>query len=251
MNARRLNISDQISACEQHEQASSSNLVVEMVAIRRRTLAALLGAILLLTIYRLTDDSAARFASPLPVPKSGSSHDDGSLSKASTPPTIQDRPRFPVSSFLALPTGQPLPIPRIQHKFKPENADVKRTREKRRTAVKAAFTRSWQAYKKHAWLKDELAPLTGGYRTTFGGWAATLVDTLDTLWIMDMKEEFDEAVAAVADIDFRKPEQLPLNVFETTIRYLGGLLGAYDISGGRYPVLLSKAVEVGKVSLSS
>ena len=51
-------------------------------------------------------------------------------------------------------------------------------------------------------MKDEVAPISGGSRTTFGGWAATLVDTLDTLWIMDMKSEFDEAVAAVDTLDF-------------------------------------------------
>jgi Glycosyl hydrolase family 47 len=34
------------------------------------------------------------------------------------------------------------------------------------------------------------------------------------------------------------------SVFETTIRYLGGLLSAYELSGQRYPILLQKAQEV-------
>lgn len=94
-------------------------------------------------------------------------------------------------------------------------------------------------------MQDELSPLDGGSAQAFGGWAATLVDTLDTLWIMGMKDEFDEAVDAAKDIDFNSTSESMLNVFETTIRYLGGFLGAYDLTGGKYPVLLQKATEVG------
>lgn len=35
------------------------------------------------------------------------------------------------------------------------------------------------------------------------------------------------------------------SVFETTIRYLGGLLSAYELSNQQFPVLLQKAKEVG------
>jgi mannosyl-oligosaccharide alpha-1,2-mannosidase len=73
------------------------------------------------------------------------------------------------------------------------------------------------------------------------------VDSLDTLWIMGLKGEFEEAVDAVKDIDFSDSPTGDLNVFETTIRYLGGFLAAYDISGGKYPVLLEKATEVGEL----
>ena len=71
------------------------------------------------------------------------------------------------------------------------------------------------------------------------------MDSLDTLWIMGMKGEFDEAVAALDNIDFSTTQDETLNVFETTIRYMGGLLGAYDISGGAYAALLAKAVQLG------
>lgn len=60
---------------------------------------------------------------------------------------------------------------------------------------------------------------------------------------MGLKEEFDEAVAAVAEIDFGKSTTGSVNIFETTIRYLGGLLAAYDLS--KRPVLLEKAIELG------
>jgi mannosyl-oligosaccharide alpha-1,2-mannosidase len=71
--------------------------------------------------------------------------------------------------------------------------------------VKASFKRCWDSYRKHAWKKDELKPVSGEWRTTFGGWGATLVDSLDTLLIMKMTDEFNEAVVAIKEIDF-KPE---------------------------------------------
>jgi mannosyl-oligosaccharide alpha-1,2-mannosidase len=45
-----------------------------------------------------------------------------------------------------------------------------------------------------------------------------------------MEREFDEALAALDEIDFTTTSDRDLNVFETTIRYLGGFLGAYDLS---------------------
>ncbi|KOS22523.1 Endoplasmic reticulum mannosyl-oligosaccharide 1 [Escovopsis weberi] len=63
------------------------------------------------------------------------------------------------------------------------------------------------------------------------------------LWIMDMRREFDEAVQAAETIDFTKSTLDTVNVFETTIRYLGGFLSAFDLSGDVR--LLRKAVEVG------
>jgi len=89
--------------------------------------------------------------------------------------------------------------------------------------------------------------VTGGKKNTFGGWAATLVDALDTLWIMDLKDEFAEAVAAALTIDFSGTHMEQVNVFETTIRYLGGFLSAYDLSGDDR--LRVKAIELGEMLL--
>ena len=60
-----------------------------------------------------------------------------------------------------------------------------------------------------------------------------------------MEEEFEKAVKAIEHIDFSVTQSNTVNVFETTIRYLGGFLGAYDISDGKYPGLLDKAIELG------
>lgn len=89
---------------------------------------------------------------------------------------------------------------------------------------------------------DELEPVDGSAKNTFGGWAATLIDALDTLWIMDLKDEFTLAAHAAATLDW-ETQETSVNFFETTIRHLGGLISAYDLS--KEPVLLKKAVEMG------
>jgi len=148
--------------------------------------------------------------------------------------------KYRVSSLIPLPSGPPVKIPSIQHKFSWGSGIAQ---EERRQAVKETFNHAWEGYQEHAWLKDELAPVSGGSRSHFGGWAATLVDSLDTLWIMGLKAEFEAAVESVGTIDFTTTDEEEINVFETTIRYLGGLLAGYDLSG--HEVLLKKAVELG------
>lgn len=153
--------------------------------------------------------------------------------------------RHPVDSFTPIPSGTRVSIPKIQHDFEPESRQQATERERRLSAVEEAFKHSWEGYKKNAWLQDEVAPLSGAPRNPFGGWAATLVDSLDTLWVMGLKKDFEAAVRAVKKIDFGDTRTRDINVFETTIRYMGGMLSAYDVSGHKYKVLLEKAIELG------
>ncbi|KAK5125249.1 hypothetical protein LTR85_000925 [Meristemomyces frigidus] len=148
---------------------------------------------------------------------------------------------YPVLSFQSVPPPGRRKLPRIQHRFSKNTAP----QEDRREVVKQAFLRCWDAYREHAWLTDELMPLGGRGKDHFGGWAATLVDALDTLWIMDLKEQFWEAVEVAVTIDFSMPatDETGISIFETTIRYLGGLLAAYDLCGDIR--LLYKAAELG------
>jgi hypothetical protein len=155
---------------------------------------------------------------------------------------------YPVASLHALPTGKPqATIPAVQAARPAESREGALLRDARRDAVRSSFLRSWQGYKENAWLHDEVTPLSGKPLDPFGGWAATLVDALDTLWIMGLEEEFDAAVTAATKIDFSTTELEQINVFETVIRYLGGFLAAFELSEKRYPTLLEKAVEVGEL----
>ncbi|KAH0541835.1 hypothetical protein FGG08_003718 [Glutinoglossum americanum] len=206
-----------------------------MPPVKRFTVLLVFTALALFTLYRLKPPSSYKFAPHRPPLDDGRFH-------------WETRSQLhPVSSMIPLPTGKKVEIPRIQFKFPPEDTEARKLREERQKAVKETFVHTWKGYKEHAWLRDELTPISGGNRSTFGGWAATLVDSLDTLWLMDLREDFAAAVAAVREIDFTNAESEKINVFETTIRYLGGFLAAYDVSGGRYPVLLEKAREVGEM----
>lgn len=179
----------------------------------------------------------ARFMNdnPPPVPSTPSSFNWSSIKF--TPPT---RPGAPTK----LPSSYPKKLRPIQlSPFPRETPEQYATREARRHEVRKLFQHNWASYRKHAWLSDALLPISGKGRNQFSGWAATLVDALDTLWILGLRDDFDEAVAAVAKIDFGTSTTDNVNMFETNIRYLGGLLGAYDLSGR--PVLLEKARELG------
>ncbi|KAA8582847.1 hypothetical protein FQN60_015393, partial [Etheostoma spectabile] len=75
---------------------------------------------------------------------------------------------------------------------------------------------------------------------------ATIVDALDTLYVMDMFEEFDAATDWVEkNLDFNVNAEV--SVFEVNIRFVGGLLSAYYLSGKevrttrKLPVALSHA----------
>lgn len=150
-------------------------------------------------------------------------------------------------SLIPLPTGTSRSIPKIQHQFSLETRSNRLERTKRQQAVKNAFQHSWNGYKTHAWLQDELSPISGGNKNSFGGWATTLIDSLDTLLIMDLNEEFEAALKAVRHVDFSTPKLTSIHVFETTIRHLGGLISAYDLTQGGHPILLEKAQELGEL----
>ena len=53
--------------------------------------------------------------------------------------------------------------------------------------------------------EDELQPLSRRGKNSFGGLGATIVDSLDTLWMLGLKEEFGRARDWVADeLSFNK-----------------------------------------------
>lgn len=61
---------------------------------------------------------------------------------------------------------------------------------------------AWENYKKYAWGKNELRPLSKiGNAGVFGSndLGATIVDSLDTLYIMGLKEQYLEGRQWVAD----------------------------------------------------
>ncbi|XP_014087995.3 endoplasmic reticulum mannosyl-oligosaccharide 1,2-alpha-mannosidase [Bactrocera oleae] len=111
----------------------------------------------------------------------------------------------------------------------------------RQTAVVAAFKHSWNGYKKYAWGHDNLKPLSQSSHDWFG-LGLTIVDSLDTMYIMGLEDEFTEGrewVSNFLTFDINRD----VNLFEVTIRILGGLLSAYHLSGDK--MFLSKSIELG------
>lgn len=115
------------------------------------------------------------------------------------------------------------------------------TGRERAEKIKAGMQFIWKSYKDKAWGADELRPRSGTSQNNWGGMAFTMIDALDTLWVMGMRTEFDECTEWIkANLHFSVPRSV--SVFETTIRGLGGLLAAYDMSGER--VYLEKAKDL-------
>ncbi|KAF9303089.1 hypothetical protein BGZ74_004346 [Mortierella antarctica] len=146
--------------------------------------------------------------------------------------------------------GTKTSLKKIQFDFPEESAKNRELRERRRKLVRAGMAHAWAGYKKHAWGHDEVYPVSGGHKDNFNGWGATMVDSLDTLVIMGFNDEFDEALEWVkTKFDMTKSPTSQLQFFETVIRYLGGLLSAYDLTGEK--VLLDKAEELGGYCLNA
>uniref|UniRef100_UPI0037E9A452 ER degradation-enhancing alpha-mannosidase-like protein 3 n=1 Tax=Semicossyphus pulcher TaxID=241346 RepID=UPI0037E9A452 len=100
------------------------------------------------------------------------------------------------------------------------------------------FDHAYGSYMKYAYPADELMPLScrgrvrgqepnrGDIDDSLGKFSLTLIDTLDTLVVLNKLDEFEDAVKkAVRDV--RLDNDVVVSVFETNIRVLGGLLGAH------------------------
>ncbi|KAM5533998.1 hypothetical protein V8D89_012318 [Ganoderma adspersum] len=111
-----------------------------------------------------------------------------------------------------------------------------------RQNVKNIFLTSWDAYKEYAYPHDDLEPIAETWTDGRNGWGASLVDALTTLAVMDETEIFEQSVNHVATVDFTHDHSgSTASVFESTIRYVGGMLSAYELTGKRYPVLVKQA----------
>lgn len=165
-----------------------------------------------------------------------------------------------LSLSLTLPLCHPLELP----SFDATTADERMER------VRDAFDHGYGSWKRQCWGQDEVRPVTGECtnellsgrpcwpkpvrapplgRAAQSGLALTLIDSLDTMWLMGRRAEFDEATAWVRhslnfDVDAY------VSVFEMTIRGLGGLLAAHwlthEFDGSHDTVFLDAAYALGK-----
>ncbi|KAI7983915.1 Mannosyl-oligosaccharide 1,2-alpha-mannosidase MNS3 [Camellia lanceoleosa] len=114
----------------------------------------------------------------------------------------------------------------------PEKLNAASKWRARQQSVKNAFIHAWSGYKKYAMGYDELMPLSQRGVDSLGGLGATVVDALDTAMIMGIDEVVSEAGSWIEkNLPERISQKGQVNLFETTIRVLGGLLSAYHLSG--------------------
>ncbi|KAJ6459874.1 seven-hairpin glycosidase [Mycena sanguinolenta] len=109
--------------------------------------------------------------------------------------------------------------------------------------VKSTFLTAYNDYKTYAWGHDDLEPISLSWTEGRNGWGATIFDAMDTLFIMGETELFAEAVEFASNVDFSYSHTVGdhPSFFETTIRYLGGMLSAYELNGYQDAGLLANA----------
>ncbi|XP_066502073.1 ER degradation-enhancing alpha-mannosidase-like protein 3 isoform X2 [Hoplias malabaricus] len=107
-----------------------------------------------------------------------------------------------------------------------------------REKILEMFDHAYGSYMKYAYPADELMPLScrgrvrgvepnrGDIDDSLGKFSLTLIDTLDTLVLLNRLEDFEEAVKKTVK-DVKLDNDVVVSVFETNIRVLGGLLGAH------------------------
>jgi mannosyl-oligosaccharide alpha-1,2-mannosidase len=139
--------------------------------------------------------------------------------------------------------------------------------------------RRYSHFLKYATGNDEVRPVSGVASNPFQNWGASIIDSLETLLIMGLTEEYNLCRKHINMVDFRlvngrdwaygyrpspevmedldAPEWTKQNQkagreahahiasFEMGIRYLGGLIGAYDLSGDS--LLLERAKELARI----
>jgi mannosyl-oligosaccharide alpha-1,2-mannosidase len=110
--------------------------------------------------------------------------------------------------------------------------------------VKHELAWAWDQYRLHAWGKDEIKPISGGassFPLKNHHLGLSLVEALDTLWVMGLDSRFDDGLDWVLK-HLRFDVDGDVSVFETSIRLVGGLLSAHHACGE--PALLAKAKDL-------
>ncbi|CAK8675021.1 unnamed protein product [Clavelina lepadiformis] len=104
------------------------------------------------------------------------------------------------------------------------------------------FQHAWKGYKNTAWGHDHSHPISHRYDDWFGV-GLTLLDALDTMYIMGLKTEYTEArewIATKLSFDVN----VDVNLFECTIRVLGSMLSAFHLTGDM--LYKERAIDIGE-----
>jgi len=100
-------------------------------------------------------------------------------------------------------------------------------------SVRQELLHCWHAYVRHAWGHDEVRPLSREFRDWYEQPVLmTPVDALDALRVMGCTPQADSARELIVErLSFDRDDRV--QVFEVTIRLLGGLLSGYQMTGDK------------------
>jgi len=109
-----------------------------------------------------------------------------------------------------------------------------------REKVVEATKHAWEGYRQFAWGYDDLQPLTKKGKNWYKhSLLMTPVDAFDTFILMGMRTESEEAKQLIfSQLKFDVDNEVQL--FEITIRLLGGLQSAYELDGDKRFLSLAK-----------
>jgi len=125
---------------------------------------------------------------------------------------------------------------------KPDLSNLSSERKARFKAVKRSIAHAWKGYTNIASLDsfwnekggfiphDDLSPVSKKGNSWLH-YAATLHDSIDTLYLANMTQEYGQAVDWLTNYDVQTTSPQATKTFEYSLRVLGGLLGSYSISG--------------------
>jgi mannosidase alpha-like ER degradation enhancer 2 len=110
-------------------------------------------------------------------------------------------------------------------------------------SVRTEFQHAWSSYEQYAWGHDDLRPVSRTYRDWYGDPVLmTPVDALDALILLGFHADAERAKRLIEDkLSFDRDTSV--QVFEVTIRLLGGLLSSYQMTND--PKLLHLAEDLG------
>ncbi|NWS37939.1 MA1A2 mannosidase, partial [Probosciger aterrimus] len=132
----------------------------------------------------------------------------------------------------------PVPLPNLIgiNSGEPADPDIREKRNK----IKEFYLNPWEGFRAPN-PGNTLRPKNKKVIGRNSQMGATIVDALDTLYIMGLHDEFREAQEWIdKNLDFSVNSEV--SVFEVNIRFIGGLLAAYYLSGQE--VFKIKAVQL-------
>ncbi|KAF9975715.1 Mannosyl-oligosaccharide 1,2-alpha-mannosidase IB [Actinomortierella ambigua] len=159
----------------------------------------------------------------------------------------------------------------VQYPFSQQSTPVERqaTLTERQQFIKAMIKHAWAGYATRAAPSDELRPVSGQPQvfaaSGYNGWAATAVDSLDTLLLAGADQEYQEARRIVLEAAKEhqwagtsrehspnlatpdKDEDHGIAVADTIRLYLGGLLSSAELAQDQE--ILSAAKKVARTLL--